>query len=1137
MKVLFICAVHMADMSNPKVTGGQARAVSSGFGFGKRDARMANQSFSYGMSNEDVQRYNQAVKLLHQVGFGTIGEICAGRLRLALVTMKQGRRIGPIINACVSRRYGLPVLRIGEVDWYLKQWLPMLFELSSSVHSANWSYEVREAAFAKLDYYTKDLPLRRRRDPRFWQAILKDDEAPNAEVLAALCNAWLLQSVNVAKNSQLVAELVEFLIDTRIADRGACILLLENYVRSVLSKPRDNNSYGPTEVFWLYLAFAPKTSKLPSDSDDLSRENFEDFFLRLPLIEGLRFTEVFTRALVLDNRNADADVILQSNIHSHIWKFAVSPFGNGDRFRTKRIGDISVLLRITIFHYESQLLTRDPAEFLEVFERQFGTVDLSVGSDKWQQRILSRQEFLFAKDEDICCRFFCAYADCLRRAGRISDAKLIISIFVSIARQRAGMPQAGRGDGAELVPGIGPVAKATFTHTLSLLVEDDEGLTEAVRMFDDTYQIAEYEQLRFDKLFFNGQEGAKSVCEYARMLIDAERTFDAIRVLSSVLFPVSNDRLLFRESDVVNSLKLIGLWLQVQGNELNPMRGDQRCSLVGEELEAMQTGHSDSHLHPLIVCAQTMIYVRRAFESRTLSLVDLRHLVSETDVFRRHVVQVAFYWAEMSERAGHSESSRMIKQWAIVWDLELRQRLLFQRLRLLGHNSDVPPSDKHILPTDWPYSVDLESSLVKEITDHGRGTQQKLSAAMSACLQQSYSLAQSEELKIDSKRSRVRSNGLNTLGAQYERQSAFKDPERRKKTSEREKVIASLDAGWNERSLPEWIGSDGVLLRITIDAGGHCVWWLLAPSSIGSASEPLAEGRSERPVASAVQRILLEHEVMIYFAFNFFRKVAASAGAESSGHIRETLQDLIQFNLLSYLSRRKSAKDRMDSIKTFFAELELSDERRQILWPLFDVICQACEHLQLTKSSNTEEADCFLTSIGKALQAELDDSNSAAGTLQRTTSRLLTEFSALIDLTPIKAYLSPDKTHLVVSTDGVLNGIPWSCVLVDGKQLCFHVASIRCSLSPLIDRLLTEHNRSPIAPNGVKERVLVVSSFRENNPVIVRKQHAEGHSVDLAALLALILHDGHKAACGDSFRYQAAAEQQRASAEWLIREL
>jgi tetratricopeptide (TPR) repeat protein len=114
---------------------------------------------------------------------------------------------------------------------------------------------------------------------------------------------------------------------------------------------------------------------------------------------------------------------------------------------------------------------------------------------------------------------------------------------------------------------------------------------------------------------------------------------------------------------------------------------------------------------PLEICRKLVPYLRHTLAEQGVVLVDRERFIRGVSDLRHRIVQTGLYWAEQEI---DSNSANELRRTVLLWDLELSQRLLVERLLLteihplpvgepppsgLWPLSESPPSEESYLPS------------------------------------------------------------------------------------------------------------------------------------------------------------------------------------------------------------------------------------------------------------------------------------------------------------------------------------------------------------------------------------------------------------------------------------------------------
>ena len=394
------------------------------------------------LSEEEQLAQEKINEVLARIGFGKTGELPFRRCHAAKLAKRTSSLKGRYFCWKSARKYGYPNLPPRDHEWFVQTWLPLLLKTLDSIYA--FDHESRCSAF---DHYDRVIEFRRSEhmevdiaSTEFWYSMEKQATMPSGR-FACCANAWALQRKEINANSDCVVRLANALLETKSATADAVIQLIEAYLRTVLGEKPSSKEYSWGEVSFLSLSIpdmAPTKTHL-KETEEIKDIHILDVLIRLQIEPGLRLVEVLERALLLASRTADADLVAEKFGEAQVLKGAISIFFSDGKKYKRPIKDIYSLANYTINHIRYSSVAIPAIELLHVFEKQFFTEGIEIGTRDWQERVGGRHQFLFAQNESLGCQYFCLYAEYLLDCGQVQHAEFLLSFYIHIARLAANL--------------------------------------------------------------------------------------------------------------------------------------------------------------------------------------------------------------------------------------------------------------------------------------------------------------------------------------------------------------------------------------------------------------------------------------------------------------------------------------------------------------------------------------------------------------------------------------------------------------------------------------------------------------------------------------------------------------------------
>lgn len=465
----------------------------------------------------------------------------------------------------------------------------------------------------------------------------------------------------------------------------------------------------------------------------------------------------------------------------------------------------------------------------------------------------------------------------------------------------------------------------------------------------------------------------------------------------------------------------------------------------------------DATRRPLEVCQELTTYLREMVLERGRVLRDREAFIRSLADLRRQIVQTGFYWVGREAKEGVALD---LRRTVLLWDLELTQRLLLERLLRL--EITLAPAAEPPEPGQWPLPV-KERPVPRHYLPDGDTIQRSVGALDHVLTSGPQTLdeisAKGDLLGLAARFKSLVSDGVAepvlaaSLGGSLLLRVTF--------DSEGTLIWTGLEGdGVRLREMGYGSGAPGDLARLRWAATRHDfrLTWLHWNQDLRQGKVPIL-GDYIRGAIVEVLRATAE-----VFRPDFSTDVGPIQ------HFYRVFEDL------AVKTGGWGAEPRLISlmaplVRTIFTARELKSPESYIAW----AEKVGAELREMEQSVREEEMEETL------LEA-----------LDQATEEYLRQVAAIWDLGSLVPLLSPEK-DLVVQVDDVLHSVPMAYLPVGGRPLHAQVRSLRDSLSPVLDTVL----------NGLEEEVRT----RPRDPRLLSVSFFE--PTDLARDGGSWLHHGH----------------------------
>lgn len=450
----------------------------------------------------------------------------------------------------------------------------------------------------------------------------------------------------------------------------------------------------------------------------------------------------------------------------------------------------------------------------------------------------------------------------------------------------------------------------------------------------------------------------------------------------------------------------------------------------------------DATHRPLEVCRELTTYLRGMILEHGRVLRDREEFIRSLADLRRRIVRTGFYWVGQEEEVGVSDLRRTV----LLWDLELTQRLLLERL-LRTEISEAPAAEPPA-PGLWPWPEEERSRLKDYLPDSY--TVQSAVGALGQVMTLDEPVAESP-----------------SGGAPFALDARFESLTRE---GIDEPAVAACLAG-------------GLLLRVTFDSEGRLVWSALERD--GDRLRVMGHDRGLPGDLARLRWATARHDFRLSW-LHWTQELRLRPVPILGEYVRGAVAKVLQATAGVFRPDLTPDESPNRHFHQVFEDLAVKTggwgADPFVLATMTPIVRMVATGFELESAEAyiawAEKVGEELEEMERSVLEETVEILHAA--LDRATEEYLRQVAAAWDLGPLVPLLSPER-DLVVQVDDVLHSVPVAYLPAGAAPLYTQVRSIRDSLSPVLDTVLAGlENEAQAWPRD--RRLLSVSFFEPADP-------------------------------------------------------